>query len=103
MRIAVASTDGKNVNEHFGKAESFFIFEITEDSYEMLEERAVDPLSVGDMHHAFDKLKFTQIADQLNDCQKVFVVKIGNKPAEELVKLGIEPVVFNGDIASITN
>ena len=103
MRIAIASTDGITVNEHFGRADRFLVYEIDDDSLEMIEEREIEPLSVGDPKHAFDKLKFTQIADQINDCKKVYVVKIGDKPAEELNKLGIEPVVFEGAISSITN
>lgn len=103
MRIAVASTDGVSVNEHFGKAERFLIYELGEGSLEMIEERQVEPLSVGDPKHVFDKLKFSQVADQLTDCLKVFVAKIGDKPAEELVKIGIEPVVFDGTISGIEN
>ena len=103
MRIAVASTDGITVNEHFGKAERFLIYELSADSLEMIEERGIEPLSVGDPKHGFDKLKFTRIADQISDCKKVYVVKIGDKPAEELTNLGIEPVVFEGTISSIKN
>lgn len=103
MRIAVASTDGISVNEHFGKAEKFLIYDLDEEHLEMIEEREVEPLSIGDPKHTFDKLKFTQVADQLTDCMKVFVAKIGNKPAEELTELGIEPVVYEGAIASIKN
>ncbi len=103
MRIAIASTDGITVNEHFGRADRFLIYELEGESLEMLEEREIEPLSVGDPKHAFDKMRFTHIADQINDCKKVFVMKIGDKPAEELTKLGIEPVVFEGAISSITN
>lgn len=42
-RVAAASTDGKVVNQHFGRAELFHIFEISEDEgYRFLESRKVD-------------------------------------------------------------
>lgn len=43
-RIAVATSDGKQVDTHFGHASSFLILEVDEDtgSYEDVEERAVN-------------------------------------------------------------
>jgi hypothetical protein len=37
----------------------------------------------------------------LKDCKKVYVTKIGERPATELKALGIEPVVYQGAIADI--
>lgn len=36
-KIAVASSDGKVVNQHFGKATKFLIFEVEEDNFKFLE------------------------------------------------------------------
>ncbi len=38
-KIAVASSDGKNINETFGSAKSFIIYEVTDDEYIKSEER----------------------------------------------------------------
>lgn len=38
-KIAVASSDGKNINETFGSAKSFIIYEVTDDVYRQSEER----------------------------------------------------------------
>ncbi len=38
-KIAVASSDRKNINETFGSAKSFIIYEVTDDVYRQSEER----------------------------------------------------------------
>lgn len=38
-KIAVASSDGKQINETFGQAESFTIYEVKDDKYNKIEER----------------------------------------------------------------
>ncbi|HEY0196185.1 MAG TPA: NifB/NifX family molybdenum-iron cluster-binding protein [Methanobacterium sp.] len=38
-KVAVASSDGKFVNQHFGMAQQFLIFEIDDDEYKFMELR----------------------------------------------------------------
>ncbi|MBQ3666153.1 MAG: hypothetical protein II919_08630 [Lachnospiraceae bacterium] len=42
-KIAIASTDEKWIDESFGSAKRFLIYEMTEDGYHKLEERIVNP------------------------------------------------------------
>jgi nitrogen fixation protein NifX len=100
-KVAVVSTDGIHVDEHFGKAERFLIYNM-DNLTTLVEERTTEPLSVGDPNHPFDADKFNRIASLLKDCAKVYSTKIGGKPAEELTHLGVEPVVYSGTIAAIT-
>lgn len=99
-RIAAVSTDGRNVDEHFGKADRFLIYDL-DDTMTLVEERPTETLSVGDPDHPFDPDKFGRIAALLKDCSKVYVAQIGEMPAARLNALGIEPVVFRGAIADI--
>jgi len=99
-RIAAASTDGIHVNEHFGKATRFLIYNL-DDQVEWVEDRSVDPLSIGNPAHPFDAKKFEDIAAQLKDCSKVYVAQIGDTPAAKLKSLGIEPQIYQGLIADI--
>lgn len=101
MRVAVVSTDGIHVNEHFGEAERFLIYDIG-DPTNFVEERATVPLSGGGLDHAFDADKFNRIAALLKDCSKVYVTQIGDKPASELASVKIEPVIYSGAISRIT-
>lgn len=99
-RFAVVSTDGKNVNDHFGKAERFLIFD-WDGQPRLVETRSAEPLSVGDLNHAFDADKFNRVASVLKDCSQVYVTRIGDTPAAKLTSLGIVPVTFNGAIDDI--
>lgn len=56
-RIAVVSTDGKTVNDHFGRAERFLIYDI-DDKLTFVEERPAETYSVGDPEHPFDPERF---------------------------------------------
>jgi predicted Fe-Mo cluster-binding NifX family protein len=100
-RIAAVSTDGRHVDEHFGKADRFLIFDL-DDQMTLVAERPTAALSVGDPDHGFDPDKFGRIAELLTDCSKVYVTKIGTVPADKLKALGIEPVIYRGAIADIT-
>ncbi len=104
MKIAVASTDGVNVNQHFGRAEKFLIYEATPDALNLLEELKVDSYSSGneDKDHQFNQVRFDGVAEKISGCQKMFAVKIGEIPAAELRGIGIEPVIYQGKIADIS-
>ena len=41
MKIAIASSDGKNVDLHFGKAHTLYIYQYTNENLELLEKREV--------------------------------------------------------------
>jgi nitrogen fixation protein NifX len=99
-RIAVVSTDGLKVDDHFGKANRFLIYDL-DDQIAPMEERFTETLSVGDPDHPFDPDKFDRIAALLKDCCKVYVTQIGEVPAAKLTALGIEPVVYSGAITDI--
>lgn len=101
MKIAVATTDGLTVNEHFGRAKKFFIYEATATTFNLLKERNVEPYATAQKDHAFDKVRFQDVARVLEDCEKVFITKIGDEPAGALEALGIEPVVYSGAIKDI--
>jgi nitrogen fixation protein NifX len=91
LKVAVASTDGKQVNEHFGKTERFSIYEVDQEVIH-LEDRVCEKLSTGDPKHAFDPVKFDKIATTLQDCQKVYVSDIGAVPEAELKARGLEVI-----------
>ena len=73
-KVAVASSDGKVVNLHFGRAEQFHIFEITENKFQYLESRAVTACCHGGEHETD---AFRAVLKALHDVQAVIVSKIG--------------------------
>ncbi|MDY6880864.1 MAG: NifB/NifX family molybdenum-iron cluster-binding protein [Desulfatiglans sp.] len=99
-RIAVVSTDGKTVNDHFGRAERFLIYDLR-DRLTFVEERLTEKYSAKDPSHSFEPDRFNHAAALLRDCSKIYVTRIGEIPAAKLKELGIEPIVYEGDIAGI--
>ncbi|MBU1054834.1 MAG: hypothetical protein KKC46_13555 [Proteobacteria bacterium] len=99
-RIAVVSTNAICVDEHFGKAKRFLIYDL-KDNMEFIEERNTETLSVNDPKHEFDPDKFNLISSVIADCNKIYMTRIGEVPAAKLRKQGIEPVIFDGEIKEI--
>ena len=97
VKIAVASTDGKVVNQHFGRAEVFYILETDEDSghYEPIEIRNVNAVCRGGEH---DERQLRAAAEGLSDCQIVLVSRIGLRARNELEDVGIEVYEIPGII-----
>ncbi|MEW5949991.1 MAG: NifB/NifX family molybdenum-iron cluster-binding protein [Thermodesulfobacteriota bacterium] len=99
-RLAVVSTDGVSVNDHFGRAKRFLIYDV-DDKMIFVEERPTEKYSVGDPSHPFDPERFAQVSGLLKDCAKVYVTKIGEVPSAKLKEMGVEPVIYEGSIAAI--
>ncbi len=96
-KIAVASSDGINVDTHFGRADHFYIVSFNDDLSEVttLEKRSVDPICQGGSHyepHLWNKV------EQIKDCDYVLVSRIGQRAAQELSKYGIEAYELPGEI-----
>ena len=102
MRVAVVSKDGSNVDEHFGKANRFLIYELESTGLTLVEERIVQPFSDDVAGHSFNSDRFALVKAVIQDCQQVYMTKVGERPAEELVKAGVEPVIYEGPIADIS-
>lgn len=74
-RIALASLDGKFINEHFGRAEQFYIIDISADGdYQLAELRSVEPFCTGGEHPA-ERMEARIKA--LSDCAAIVVSQIG--------------------------
>lgn len=100
IRIAVVSTDGIHVNSHFGMAERFLIYDMAQD-LTLVADRPTEKLSVGDPNHPFDADKFKRVTDNIKDCSRVYVTRLGDGPAVRLKEMGIEAIVFDGPIENI--
>jgi len=101
MQIAIASTDGDTVNEHFGKAERFLIYDCTEARLTLLGIQPVVPLSPGDPQPPFDPERMAATIAALKGCARVYCTRIGERPQQELERAGIALVVTTGPIADL--
>jgi len=86
MKVAFASTDKVHVDEHFGKAKEFYLWEIGADAAEFTGVLQVDE-GDGD---ADDRIEARSAA--LSDCALVYVGQIGGPAAARLVAKKIHPL-----------
>lgn len=97
MKVAFATTDGINVDEHFGRAGMFAIYELTSEGYRFVELRRFShgrdmgiegTKGMGGIHE--DRVQ--KKVDKLSDCKIVYLTEIGGPSAARLVRKGMMPV-----------
>ena len=98
MLFAVASKDGKEINQHFGHAERFLIYEVEDGRVTLLEERAVERYCSFDPDHPLRTHTLKATAEALKGCRAVVCSMMGEAPKGELERLGVEPFVVEGEI-----
>jgi nitrogen fixation protein NifB len=87
--VAVATKGNGKVNEHFGHAHEFQIYEVSATGSTFIGHRRVDHYCQGGWGE--DEV-LPSIVTAINDCHAVLVAKIGACPRDELKEAGIEPV-----------
>ncbi len=79
-RFAVASRDGKRIDEHFGHAKEFFIYELERGRVYLLEKRKVDLYCEGPEECGNEEEKLGNIINTIEDCDYILVSRIGHYP-----------------------
>jgi predicted Fe-Mo cluster-binding NifX family protein len=98
FKIAVASTDGKTVNRHFGAAPQFLILDVDDDAIVFVELRKNEPpCSQGE--HSDDLLLSSVL--RLSDCRAVLVSRAGPGAASFLSRHNIDVIECGGFITDI--
>jgi len=91
IKVAVASSDGKYINQHFGMASQFLIFELEDDgTYKFLELRENKPACSVEGH---TQLSMEESVELISDCQVVLASQIGPAAIDILISYGIEPYI----------
>ena len=98
MLIAVASKDGKEINQHFGHAERFLIYEVAEGKARLVDEKKVDRYCSYDPDHPLRTHLLEAITGVLQGCRAVVCSQIGQGPQGEMERLGINTYVTEGPI-----
>lgn len=91
INIAFASSDGKVVNQHFGKAKAFHIVEVDDEekSYKYIESRVNNPCCK-EFEHSDDDLQ--KSISLIKDCSIVFIAKIGRGAYAKLQENNIKAI-----------
>lgn len=97
MKIAFATTDGVNVDEHFGRAGMFSIYELNMEGYRFIELRKFaegrdkEIENTKGLQEEHDD-KVQSKVERLADCKIVYLTEIGGPSAARLIKKGMMPV-----------
>ncbi|MBI5204765.1 MAG: nitrogen fixation protein NifX [Nitrospirae bacterium] len=97
MKIAFATTDGVNVDEHFGRAGMFSVYELNMEGYRFIELRKFAEGRDSEIENTkglrveHDE-KVQKKVERLADCKIVYLTEIGGPSAARLIKKGMMPV-----------
>lgn len=93
-RIAVASSDGIVINQHYGRASFFGIYDVlSKNTIQLVENRKVVPVCQGGTH---DNNRMRENIAYFLDCKYVLVSRIGQGAATLLEQEGIIPMELPG-------
>lgn len=97
MKVAFATTDGINVDEHFGRAGMFAVYELTKDDYRLVEmRRFADGRDTAVEETRGDEFQYDMImqskVERFSDCRIVYFTNIGGPSAARLIKKGVMPI-----------
>lgn len=96
IRIAVATKGGGVINEHFGHAHEFLVYEIGPKEHRFLGHRKCTPYCMGDESCGDGETVLGGIIRSLEGVEVLLASKIGFEPWADLEKAGIQP---NGEHA----
>ena len=96
VRIAVATKGGGVINEHFGHAHEFLVYEVGPQSARFLGHRKCTPYCMGDTSCGDGETVLAGIIRSLEGVEVLLASKIGFEPWGDLEKAGIQP---NGEHA----
>ncbi|THF64592.1 nitrogenase cofactor biosynthesis protein NifB [Pseudothauera nasutitermitis] len=96
VRMAVATKGSGLINEHFGHAHEFLVYEVGADSARFLGHRKCTPYCMGDTSCGDGESVLAGILRSLEGVEVLLASKIGFEPWGELEKAGIQP---NGEHA----
>jgi nitrogen fixation protein NifB len=87
--VAVATSGGGRINQHFGHAGEFQIYEVSAAGAKYVGQRRIEHYCQGGYG---EEEVLDGVIDVIRDCAAVFVAKVGLCPKKDLAAAGIEPV-----------
>lgn len=87
LRVAFATSDMKHVNQHFGSAKSFALYQVSPDQSEFIE-----AAQFGKLDQDGNEAKLAVKFDLLKGCAAVYCQAVGASAVRQMVAYGIQPV-----------
>lgn len=89
-KFAVASKSGMLVDQHFGHAKDFYIYETDGENVRFSEKRNVPKYCTGAEDCADEDSKIETIIRTISDCNGVLALRIGDSPLKKLIEKGLK-------------
>ena len=102
VRIAVASSTGERVDQHFSKSPYFDIYDLSENSWTFVERRENPEVSCG-CHDEHGGAAFEAIIGYITDCRFVVAQRIGNGALSYLIDRGIRAAQIDDTVHNALN
>ncbi len=96
MRVAIGTSSGEYVDEHFGHARYFEIYEVNRDGFEFIGARKAPASCRGHCEGGFET-----VLELLQDCDAIFVVRIGETAAAFLISHGKRVFEADGTVENL--
>ncbi len=90
--MAVATKGGGIINQHFGHATEFLVYEASDDGVRFIGPRRADQYCVGQDTCNEDESTLDRVIKALEGCEVMLSARIGLPPYEALEEAGIQPV-----------
>ena len=87
LKIAFASTDRRHVDQHFGSAKSFVMYDIDMDNATI-----TDAVEFGELAQDGNEDKLAAKIEALSTCSAVYVQAIGGSAVSQLARIGVQPM-----------
>jgi predicted Fe-Mo cluster-binding NifX family protein len=89
MKLAVATTDGVNINEHFGRAPTMTVIEADPEGAELSRETRPGMGGRVSRDAGHDSEETARLIKSFGDCNYVLAEKIGPRMARQFAALGV--------------
>jgi nitrogen fixation protein NifX len=97
VRVAIATTDMKGLNAHFGSAKRFAVYDVTKEGWSFVEALAFDDVTEESGAHKTDgDDRITPKVEALAGCHLLFCLAIGGPSAAKVVSAKIHPIKVAG-------
>lgn len=95
-RVAVASSDGKNVDQHFGQTKEFYLFDVEEGKIVPAGTVRTDPFLDQAMFGPAHKTKIEQMVSALIGSDIILTSGFGERAEAEIRARGMSPYIKEG-------
>lgn len=92
LKVAFATTNMRTVNQHFGSAQSFSMYQVNPERAAFLE-----AAEFGTLSQDGNEDKLAAKLDMLNGCAAVYCQAAGSSAIKQLLSRGIQPVKVDED------